>query len=385
METNVVLILNIITLIVISLTAILMVLNSRRSSERERTDLSVIAESVKETSEKMNGLEVTNLRMQMELKDALNEKLLAINDSNERRLDEIKEIVNDKLSDTLNKNLNESFKTVSDQLSVLYTSLGEMREMNNDVTRNVTQLNKIMSNVKSRGTWAEVQLGNILDETIPGMYERNFKPNPESAAVVEFAIKMPTQSGNNIYLPVDSKLPMEDYARLVAAQDAGDVVAMEVARKALEARVLSEAKDVSKYISVPLTTPYAILYLATEGLYAEILSSKNGVYEKIQAMGIMVAGPNTITAILTSLAMGYRAMAVNSKADEISKLLSVTRAQYVKFADSLSKVRKSLDSASASLDQAEKRNEIMTKKLRSVDVLDQNDQDILAIDNSMSN
>ena len=335
------------------------------------------------TANKVDDIEKENYRMHSELKDTLNGGLKEVRESTDSQLKEIRNTVDEKLSETLTRNLNDSFRTVSDQLSNLYKSLGEMKEMNNDVTNNVTQLNRLMNNVKARGSWAEAQLGNILDETIPGMYVRNYKPAGMSSSnqdVVEFAIKIPSSNGSVVYLPLDSKLPMEDYIRLTAAQDIGDMAGIQEARKALESRVISEAKDVSKYIHVPETTPYAILYLATEGLYAEILSSKNGVYEKIRTMNVMVAGPNTITALLTSLSLGYRAIAVNEKASEIEKLLAVTRAQYAKFADSLSKTRKNLDAASKALDDVQKRNEIMTGKLRKVDVLDNNDPDILAID-----
>lgn len=335
------------------------------------------------TANKVDDIEKENYRMHSELKDTLNGGLKEVRESTDSQLKEIRNTVDEKLSETLTRNLNDSFRTVSDQLSNLYKSLGEMKEMNNDVTNNVTQLNRLMNNVKARGSWAEAQLGNLLDETIPGMYVRNYKPagmSSNNQDVVEFAIKIPSSNGSVVYLPLDSKLPMEDYIRLTAAQDIGDTAGIQEARKALESRVISEAKDVSKYIHVPETTPYAILYLATEGLYAEILSSKNGVYEKIRTMNVMVAGPNTITALLTSLSLGYRAIAVNEKASEIEKLLAVTRAQYAKFADSLSKTRKNLDAASKALDDVQKRNEIMTGKLRKVDVLDNNDPDVLAID-----
>ena len=342
-------------------------------------------------SESIERLADKNAEQIREFRDVLDSGLKTTADSvnnlsekNNEQLREIRGVVDDKLQDTLTKNLNESFQTVNEQLKNLYQSLGEMRKMNDDVTKNVGQLNRLMSNVKSRGTWAEVQLGNILDETIPGMYETNYKPvASNSKDVVEFAVKIPSQSGNITYLPLDSKLPIEDYARLITAQDEGNFAEADSARKALENRVLNEAKEVSKYICVPETTPYAIMYLATEGLYAEILSSRNGIYEKIRSMGVMVAGPNTITAILTSLSMGYRAIAVNDKADEIFKLLAVTRAQYDKYTEVLLKVKKNLDSASQNLELAQKRNELLTKKLKTVDLLGNDDPEVLQIEQDL--
>ena len=295
--------------------------------------------------------------------------------SNEKKLDEMRATVDEKLNATLTTRLDASFQTVSKQLENVYKSLGEMKELSAGVTDNVTALNRVLTNVKARGTWAEVQLESILDQTIPGRYIKNYAPN-NSAERVEFAVCLPAgeDKKQTVYLPVDSKFPMEDYVRLCEAADRADAVALAAARKALEDRVLGEAKTVRKYIQVPQTTPYAVLYLATEGLYAEILSSKNGIYEKIQAMGILVAGPNTITAILNSLAMGYRAIAVNERAAEVQELLADTKAQYDKFTDLLSKAKKNIEAAASSLDQAQKRNEIMTKKLRSVEQLDVSDK-----------
>ncbi len=306
----------------------------------------------------------------------VSESITLMQESNEKKLEEMRKTVDEKLAETLNQRLNSSFKTVSEQLENVYKSLGEMKELSTGVTDNVKGLNRILTNVKARGTWAEVQLGNILDETIRGMYETNVQTNPKYNGRVEFAVKIPNQNDDGItYLPIDSKFPMEDYVRLSAAADAGDTEALENAKKALERRVLDEGKLVSQYISSPETTPFAILYLATEGLYAEIASSKNGITEKLRTLGIMVTGPSTITALLNSLAMGFRTMAINKKADEVRKILSAAKTQYDKFGDLLVKAKKKVDEAGKTLDDAYRRNELIQKNLKNVEILDSGEAD----------
>ncbi len=301
----------------------------------------------------------------------VNESISKMQESNEKKLEEMRVTVDEKLTATLSTRLNSSFKTVSKQLENVYKSLGEMKELSQGVTTNVTSLNRILSNVKSRGTWAEVQLEAILDQTIPGLYVKNYSPKNNSEHV-EFAIRFPNseKNGEDIFLPVDSKFPLEDYVRVCAAADNADPDALKVARKALEDRVLSEAKDIKKYICVPKTTPFAVLYLATEGLYAEIASSKSGIAERLQAENIMIAGPSTITALLNSFAMGFKAMAINEKADEVRKLLAVAKSQYETFGNVLEKARKKIDEAGKSLDEAQKRNDIIQKKLKGVEAVE---------------
>ncbi len=189
-----------------------------------------------------------------------------IRQSNEKKLDEMRQVVDEKLTNTLTQRLDSSFKTVSDQLEHLYRALGEMKEMSGGITDNVSTLNRVLTNVKARGTWAEIQLKNILDQTIPGMYVENFASDEKTRERVEFAIKIPTNDGfgDLTYLPIDSKFPVEDYIRLCDAAERGDPEALAKARKDLEDRVLREAKDITKYIKTPKTTPFAIMYLASE-------------------------------------------------------------------------------------------------------------------------
>lgn len=333
-------------------------------------------------SKQMQDLTNRNYEQQIKLMETLNansdkqsqaisKSIESLQQSNEKKLDQMRNTVDEKLTETLNKRINASFEQVSKQLQDVYKSLGEMKELSSGVTDNVKGLNRVLTNVKARGTWAEVQLGNILDQTIPNMYETNVKTNPKYNGQVEFAVKIPSAEGDSVtWLPVDSKFPMEDYARLQEASEAGDIEALAKAKKALEQRVLGEGKAIKNYISTPETTPFAIMYLATEGLYAEIMSGSGAVAEKLQAEGIMVAGPSTITALLNSLAMGFRSIAINQKATEVWKVLGAAKAQYDKFGDLLAKAKKKVDEAGKVLDEADHRNSIIQKNLRNVESLD---------------
>lgn len=340
-------------------------------------------------SQKMQELTDKNYEQLIKLNETFNdntEKQTArvqqavsqMQEGNEKKLEEMRKTVDEKLSETLNQRLNASFRTVSEQLSNVYKSLGEMKELSAGVTDNVKGLNRVLTNVKARGTWAEVQLGNILDETIPGMYDKNVKTNPAYNGQVEFAVRIPNQDNNEItYLPIDSKFPMEDYVRLTNAAEAGNAEELEKAKKALEQRVKEEARLVKQYISTPQTTPFAILYLATEGLYAEITSSQSGITERLQADGIMLAGPSTITALLNSLAMGFRTIAINKKANEVWRVLGAAKTQYEKFGDLLAKARKKVDEAGKALDEADHRNSIIQKNLRNVETLESSQAETL--------
>lgn len=388
-------------LIVLAIAAIVLIIANKPKADNgvslldQKADINAerTERGLRAISEQMHGLTEKNYEQMLKINESLNdnaekqtrkisEAILTMQNSNEKKLDEMRKTVDEKLAETLNQRLNASFKTVSEQLQNVYQRLGEMKELSSGVTDKVADLNRVLTNVKARGTWAEVQLGNILDETIPGMYDTNVRTNPKYNGQVEFAIRIPNQNDDGIvYLPVDSKFPMEDYARLTEAAENGDSEALEKSKKALEQRVKDEAKLVKQYISTPETTPFAILYFATEGLYAEITSSKNAVAEKLQAEGIMIAGPSTITALLTSLAMGFRTMAINKKANEVWKILGAAKTQYDKFGELLAKARKKVDEAGRVLDEADHRNAIIQKNLRKVEVLDiETSQSVLGIE-----
>ncbi len=351
---------------------------SEKTLERQHKLISSVTDSIGDF-QKSNAEQ--NEKINKTLAESIEKMLL----SNEKKLDEMRVTVDEKLTSTLTTRLDSSFKTVSQQLENLYKSLGEMKELSGGITQNVTSLNRILTNVKARGTWAEYQLEGILDQTIPHMYVKNFKTAAHND-FVEFAVKLPdaADSGKITYLPIDSKFPMEDYARLCAAADSADSELIAAARKALEKRVTDEAKTVSKYISVPETTPFAIMYLATEGLYAEIASSKSGLLEKIQnEYSVMVAGPTTITALLNSFSMGFKTMAINEKANEIKIVLGAVKKQYDMFDTVLKKVKKKITEADSSIDDAAKRNDIIRKKLRDIDSAEAAEAEyILGVDDS---
>lgn len=343
-----------------------------RLSELTKSSLEQQHKLIVTISDALGEIREKNIQQNEKMTAAMQASMEKITQSNEKKLEEMRATVDEKLTSTLTTRLDSSFKTVSEQLEKLYKSLGEMKELSGGITTNVTSLNRILTNVKARGTWAEYQLEGILDQTIPNMYVKNFKPS-SSNSFVEFAVKIP--SGDNskqiTYLPIDSKFPMEDYARLCSAADSADSEAVEEARKALEKRVTEEAKAVAKYINVPETTPFAIMYLATEGLYAEIAASKTGITEKIQnEYSIMIAGPTTITALLNSIAMGFKTLAINEKANEIKLLLGAIKKQYDMFDTVLTKVKRKINEADQSLDEATKRNNLIKKKLKDIDAAD---------------
>lgn len=334
--------------------------------------------------DKLDVIRVANAQQSDAVTKKVNDAVQSLQQSNEKKLDEMRKTVDEKLTETLNSRISASFKTVSEQLENVYKSLGEMQKLSSGVTDNVKDLSRILTNVKARGTWAEVQLENILNETIPQMFDKNVRTNPRYNGMVEFAVRIPDADGDGVtYLPIDSKFPMEDYARLSAAAQSGDLAALEAAKKALENRVKDEAKLVRQYIAPPHTTPFAILYLATEGLYAEIMSSQNGVAEKLQAQGIMLAGPSTVTALLNSLAMGFRTIAINQKANEVWKVLGAAKTQYAKFGDLIAKARKKVDEAGRVLEDADKRNDLIRKNLKGVETLEPSEShSVLGIEDS---
>lgn len=343
---------------------------------------------IEELSRQMNDLVNKNYEQQVKVIEALNNNynnqtkliqssIASMQESNEKKLEQMRATVDEKLTSTLNKRIDSSFEQVSKQLTSVYKSLGEMK----DLSVGVSGLNRILTNVKTRGTWAELQLGNILEQIIPNMYETNVRTNPKYNGQVEFAVKIPNAENDEVcWLPIDSKFPMEDYIRLSESAEMGDVEAVERAQKALEARVRDEAKAIKNYISEPQTTPFAIMYLATEGLYAEIMNSKTGLPEKLQNMGILVAGPSTITALLNSLSLGFSSIAINKRANEVWKVLGNAKKQYDMFGTLLEKAKKKIDEAGRTIEDANHRNDIIQKNLKSVNTLDTDPTDIELLD-----
>ncbi len=291
--------------------------------------------------------------------------------SNEKKLDEMRATVDEKLTATLSERLDGSFKTVSEQLSNVYKSLGEMQKLSDGIG----SLNRMFTGVKLRGTWAEAQLEAILEKIIPGMFVKNYAPSG-GEGIVEFAVKVPDADGGITYLPLDSKFPAEDYIRLTEEAEKGNADGVKEARAALAKRVISEAKAVRKYIAPPETTPFAVMYLATDALYAEVVSLPDNVTDRVHdGFSVMIAGPSTITALLSSLAMGFKTVALNRKAAEVMDILAAAKTQYDKFAVSLDKVEKKINEAGSALTDAKKRNELITKNLRKVETIDETEAD----------
>lgn len=339
---------------------------------------------LEELSRQMNDLVSKNYEQQVKIMETLNENnanqtkfiqqsILSMQEGNEKKLEQMRETVDEKLTSTLNKRINSSFEQVSTQLTNVYRSLGEMKELSSGVSG----LNKILTNVKTRGTWAELQLENILEQIIPNMYERNVKTNPKYNGQVEFAVKIPNADNDEIsWLPIDSKFPMEDYIRLTDAGEQGNIEAVERAQKALEQRVKEEARAIKNYINEPYTTPFAIMYLATEGLYAQIMNSRTGLPERLQEMGILVAGPSTITALLNSLQLGFSTIAINKRANEVWKILGNAKKQYDLFGELLLKAQTKIDEAGKIIGKANERNDIIKKNLKKVNELESNVSEI---------
>lgn len=352
--------------------------NAQQSQQRKE-----LTAQMSDMTAKIEKMNTDNYAFNLKMSEMISKNLLEMRKGNEEKLEQMRLTVDEKLNETLTKRLDTSFKTVSEQLENVYKSLGEMKVLSTGVTENVTSLNRILTNVKARGTWAEVQLEGLLDQTIPGMFEKNVMTNPASKNIVEFAVKIPSGDDKSAmtYLPIDSKFPVESYIRLCDAADRGDTAAAETERKALETTVINQAKEIKKYINEPVTTPFAIMYLATEGLYSEIISSKNAVAERCQSeFSVMIAGPSTITALLNSLSVGFRAMAINEKAKEVRVVLAAAKVQYDKFGVLLEKARKKISEAGKSLDDAQSRNNIIQKKLKSVEEIDRTSaEEILGI------
>jgi len=304
------------------------------------------------------------------LQQTVDGRLQELRSSNEKKLEQMREVVDEKLQTTLEKRLGESFKLVGDRLEAVQKGLGEMRSL----ASGVGDLKKVLTNVKSRGTWGEVQLGTLLEEILtPDQFDRNVKPRPESRDIVEFAIRLPGASDDPnqcVWLPIDSKFPQEDYLRLVEASDNGDAGAVQSAQGALIRSIQDSAKDVStKYLNPPLTTDFAILFLPTEGLYAEALRHP-GLVERLQREHrIVVAGPTTLAAVLNSLRIGFRTLAIEQRSSEVWKVLGAVKHEFGKFGGVLDKVKRQLDTAGRTLEETGVRTRAMERKLRSVEAL----------------
>jgi DNA recombination protein RmuC len=319
-------------------------------------------------AEQLRVLTETNDKRMSEVRLTVEQRLKDIQSDNAVKLEEMRRTVDEKLHATLEQRLGESFKLVSDRLESVHKGLGEMQLL----AAGVGDLKRVLTNVKTRGTWGEVQLGMLIEQTMtPAQYGRNIKPIPGSDELVEFAIRLPGRGdgGTPVWLPIDSKFPKEEYERLMDAQDRVDVDALRIAGSAFERGVELEAKRIgSKYVAPPHTTDFAIMFLPTEGLYAEVLR-RTSLMDKLQALRINVAGPSNLSALLNSLQMGFRTLAIEQRSSEVWKVLGAVKSEFNKFGDVLASVRKTLETASNKLGQTETRTRAMLRNLKSVEAL----------------
>ena len=302
----------------------------------------------------------------MNVRASLNAELTAIREANDKALESMRNTVDEKLSATLNTRLTESFKTVEGQLLEVHRGLGEMREM----AQNVDGLRRILTNVKTRGTFGEVQLAMILSDLLtPEQYDTNVATRPGSRDRVEFAVKLPgAQAGTHVLLPIDAKFPTEDYERLIEASDEADPEKEAAARKALQTRILTEAAKIrDKYIEVPYTTEFAVLYLPAESLWSEVLKI-NGLVERVQRdCHVTIVGPTVLAAFLNSLQMGFKTLAIEQKSAEVWRLLGEVKAEFGRFAESVGSMKKRIDPVKSAISAMRTRTNVMERKLKGVE------------------
>ena len=314
-----------------------------------------------------------NDRRFAEVRATIEQRLKDIEANNSTKLEEMRRTVDEKLHATLEQRLGESFKLVSDRLEQVHRGLGEMQTL----AAGVGDLKKVLTNVKTRGTWGEVQLEALLEQLLTAdQYAKNVATIPKSADRVEFAIKLPGRlpssdsAATPVWLPIDAKFPREDYERLIDAQERADPVAVEEASRALEARIRLEARTIAeKYVSPPHTTDFALLFLPTEGLYAEILR-RPGLTDLLQRdYRVTIAGPTTLTALLNSLQMGFRTLAIEKRSSEVWQVLGAVKTEFGKFGDVLARTKSQLETVTRSIEAAEVRTRVMSRKLRDVEAL----------------
>jgi len=303
------------------------------------------------------------------MRQTIEERLTVLQRDNNLKLEQMRSTVDERLQSTLEVRLGESFKLVSDRLELVNKGLGEMQAL----ASGVGDLKKVLTNVKSRGMWGEIQLGNILEQVLTrDQYDTNVTTKKGSSGRVEYAIRLPGQGdeGDVVWLPIDAKFPQEDYLRLVDACEKGDSILAEEAAKQLEYRIKTEARTIyEKYLDPPNTTDFAIMFLPTEGLYAEI-ARRPGLTEEIQrTCRVNITGPNTMAAFLNSLSMGFRTLAVQKRSSEVWTLLRAVKTEFGKFGEVLDKTQKKLQEASNSIEKAARNSRKIEKKLKGVEVL----------------
>ena len=347
--------------------------NSNQSTIRDELRLgrSESSDSARQLREEILKTIEEKSRSQQEsinnLNNVIDKHLKQLQESNEKKLEQMRQTVDEKLQSTLEKRLGESFKIVGEQLEAVQRGLGEMQNL----ATGVGDLKKVLTNVKTRGTWGEYQLGNILEQILTSdQYEKNVKPKENSDEIVEYAIRLPGNNNSSpVWLPIDSKFPQESYIRLKDAAEKSNTEEIEKATTELVRSIERSAKEISdKYISPPDTTDFAIMFLPTEGLYAEIVRQP-GMFDNLQRHRVVVAGPTNLSAILSSLSMGFRTLAIEKRSSEVWKILSAVKTEFSSFGDVLLKVKTQLDRASGTIEKTTIRTRAMQRKLKNVEEL----------------
>ena len=343
--------------------------------DSQRKALSELSKDIQDGLHSFLGHTTTSLE---KIRDNVDKKITGLQASNEKKLDEMRLVVNEQLEKTLEGRLQKSFETVSLQLESVNKGLGEMKS----VAQSVGSLNRILAGSKSRGILGEVQLGQIIEDMLPAqLYEREVPTKAESTARVEYAVKLPgSEEGGYVYLPIDSKFPLDSYERLLDAYDLGETSGIDSAKKALLSRVKTFAKEIrEKYVSPPETTNFAIMFLPTEGLYAEI-AREAAFFETLRQEGIIIAGPTTVSAMLNSLQLGFKTLQLQKGAADIEKTLGAVKREFSKFEDVLKKTHQRISQAGSELENlVGTRTNAINRSLRDVQVYDGND-DLLGLE-----
>jgi len=322
-------------------------------------------------SARVKDLSDSNVERLEKVRETLDQRIKGLQESNEKKLDQMRQTVDEKLQSTLEKRLTESFKVVSENLEAVQRGLGEMQTL----AAGVGDLKRVLTNVKSRGMWGEVQLGALLEDVLTvDQYEQNVRVSDTSRETVEYAIRLPGRDVEDpqsvVWLPIDAKFPQEDYQRLLDASDAGDPECVRASSDALVRRLHASAKDIhDKYVIPPMTTDFAVMFLPTEGLYAELLRKPGQVEELQRKYRVVVAGPTTLAALLTSLRMGFRTLAIEKRSSEVWNVLAAVKTEFGKFGDVLGTLKRQLQAASNTIDKTGARTRAMERRLRSVEEL----------------
>lgn len=340
------------------------IIESERTITAQQAQLAETVNSVLQMS--VNSAQSSEMRAQ-QLADRLEMRLSGIAESNERRLDDMRRLIDEQLSGTLEKRLGQSFQQVSRQLEQVYKGLGEMQTL----AGGVGDLKKVLTGVKTRGIWGEIQLGRLLGDTLAeGQYLENTPVVPGSSERVEFAVRLPGRDGAGLLLPIDSKFPLDAFRHLIDESETGDKARADKAALLLQRAVLDQAKKISeKYVKPPYTTDFALMFLPIESLYAEVMRRESLAEEARVRFHVVIAGPSTLSALLNSLSLGFRTLSIEQRTGEVWQLLGTLRGEFLRFGDTLERMRQRLDQATGELDTATARSRAITRRLNELEDL----------------